>query len=99
MACDLAFSPDGGLLACAHSNGDVHVWDAGTGRHVRQLRGLQESMSAVAFLDDHRLAAAGRDADSGPPCLCVVAEPLTCSGRRWSPSNPRVGAMRTRTGG
>ncbi|MFG2087540.1 MULTISPECIES: DUF4303 domain-containing protein [unclassified Spirillospora] len=64
---DLAFSPDGGLLACAHSNGDVHLWNAGTGRHVRHLRGLQESMAVVAFLDDHRLAAAGRDVESGPP--------------------------------
>jgi hypothetical protein len=64
---DVAFSPDGGLLACAHSNGDVHVWNVGTGRHVRHLRGMQESMNAVAFLNDHSLAAAGRDVDFGPP--------------------------------
>ncbi|XRQ08715.1 DUF4303 domain-containing protein [Actinomadura welshii] len=64
---DLAFSPDGGLLASAHSNGDVHVWDVGAGRHAHRLRGLQESMSAVAFIDDHRVAGAGRDVDSGPP--------------------------------
>ncbi|GGV16150.1 hypothetical protein GCM10010182_41150 [Actinomadura cremea] len=64
---DLAFSPDGTVLATAHEDGDVHVWEIGTGRHVRRLRGPQESMSAVVWLDGARLAAAGRDVDLGPP--------------------------------
>ncbi|WP_176611615.1 DUF4303 domain-containing protein [Actinomadura sp. WMMB 499] len=64
---DLAFSPNGTVLATAHEDGDVHVWEVGTGRHVRRLRGPQESMNAVVWLDDERLAAAGRDVDSGPP--------------------------------
>lgn len=64
---DLAFSPDGRLLASAHRGGDVHVWEVDTGRHLRRLRGVQESMTAVVFTDDRRLAAAGRDVDSGPP--------------------------------
>ncbi len=64
---DLAFSPDGTVLATAHEDGGVHVWDAGTGRHVRWLRGTQEAMTAVVWLDGARLAAAGRDVDAGPP--------------------------------
>ncbi|OLT14124.1 hypothetical protein BJF79_02820 [Actinomadura sp. CNU-125] len=64
---DLAFSPNGTVLATAHESGDVHVWEVGTGRHVRRLGGPQESMNAVVWLDDARLAAAGRDVDSGPP--------------------------------
>ena len=64
---DMAFSPDGALLAAAHTSGDVHVWDVAGGRHLHRLRGRQEAMCAVAFLDGHRLAAAGRDVDSGPP--------------------------------
>ncbi|MCG5217373.1 DUF4303 domain-containing protein [Streptosporangium soli] len=64
---DLAFSPDGTLLASAHDNGDVHTWEVGTGRHLQRLRGVQESMTAVVFVDGRRLAAAGRDVDAGPP--------------------------------
>jgi hypothetical protein len=45
----------------------VHVWDAATGQHLRHLRGTQESMSAIVFTGDGRLAAAGRDVDAGPP--------------------------------
>lgn len=64
---DLAFSPDGTLLASARDNGDVHLWETGTGRHLQRLRGVQESLSAVVFIDDRHLAAAGRDTDAGPP--------------------------------
>jgi WD40 repeat protein len=64
---DLAFSPDGTLLASAHDNGDVHIWEVGTGRHLQPLRGVQESMTAVVFIDDHHLAAAGRDVDAAQP--------------------------------
>ncbi|MEV5828662.1 DUF4303 domain-containing protein [Spirillospora sp. NPDC052242] len=67
---DLAFSPNGTVLATAHEDGDVHVWEVGTGRHVRRLRGAQEAMNAVVWLDGARLAAAGRDVDAGPP-VCV----------------------------
>ncbi|GAA2070978.1 DUF4303 domain-containing protein [Actinomadura alba] len=71
---NLDFSPDGTLLASA-GNGDVHVWEVGTGRHLHRLRGAQESMSSVVFVDDHRLAAAGRDVDSGPPVhLWTIAD-------------------------
>lgn len=66
-AGDLAFSPNGTLLASAHHNGDVHVWDAATGAHRHRLRGVQEAMHAVVFLDDDHLAAGGRDVDCGPP--------------------------------
>lgn len=62
----LAFSPDGTLLASAHDNGDVHSWEVGTGWHLKRLRGAQESMTAVVFIDDHHLAAAGRDVDAAP---------------------------------
>jgi WD40 repeat protein len=64
---DLAFSPDGTLLASAHRDGNLHIWQVGTGQHLQRLRGVQESMTAVVFTDDHHLAAAGRDIDAGPP--------------------------------
>jgi hypothetical protein len=65
--CDLAFSPSGALLASAHAGGDIHVWDVESGQRRLRLRGRQESMLAVVFVDERRLAAAGRDVDRGPP--------------------------------
>jgi len=65
--CDLAFSPSGALLASAHAGGDIHVWDVESGQRRLQLRGRQESMLAVVFIDERHLAAAGRDVDRGPP--------------------------------
>ncbi len=65
--CDLAFSPTGALLASAHAGGDIHVWEAESGEHRLRLRGRQESIGAVVFIDEGRLAAAGRDVDRGPP--------------------------------
>ncbi|WUI03031.1 DUF4303 domain-containing protein [Spirillospora sp. NBC_00431] len=64
---DLAFSPDGVLLASAHVGGAVNVWDVASARHLERLRGAPESMDAVVFVGDRRVAAAGRDVDSGPP--------------------------------
>ncbi len=65
--CDLAFSPSGALLASAHAGGDIHVWEADSGEHRLRLRGRQESMLAVVFIDERRLAAAGQDVECGPP--------------------------------
>jgi transposase len=56
-----------GLSLSAHDNGDLHTWEVGTGRHLQRLRGVQESMTAIVFVDGHHLAAAGRDVDTGPP--------------------------------
>ncbi|MEU6038487.1 WD40 repeat domain-containing protein [Actinomadura sp. NPDC047616] len=64
---DLALSPDGTLLAAAYTYGDVHVWGIESGLHLCRLRGAQESLGSVVFVDDHRLAAAGGDVDAGPP--------------------------------
>jgi WD40 repeat protein len=65
--CDLAFSPGGAVLASAHAEGDIHLWNTESGEHRLRLRGRQDSMEAVVFVDEGRLAAAGRDVDRGPP--------------------------------
>jgi Domain of unknown function (DUF4303)/PQQ-like domain/WD domain, G-beta repeat len=65
--CDLTFSPSGAVLASAHAEGDIHLWNTESGEHRLRLRGRQESMAAVVFIDEHRLAAAGLDLDCGPP--------------------------------
>src|SRR5262249_24217150 len=59
---NLAFSPDGHLLA-ASGAGQVTVWDAATGREIRTLKG---GGSNLAFSPDgHLLAASSRGEGRG----------------------------------
>lgn len=52
-----AFSPDNRLIATA-SDGDVELWDAGTGRRIRGL-GLRDATFVAFSPDGERVAAAG----------------------------------------
>ncbi len=59
---DMAFSPDGRLLASASEDGTVRVWDARTGAHRRTLRGHLGRVNSVAFSSDaRRIVSAGAD--------------------------------------
>ena len=64
---DLAFSPSGKRLASVGEDGHVRVFDLATKQLVADVRGRQEAMSAVVFLRDDQVAAAGRDVSNGPP--------------------------------
>ena len=57
----VAVSPDGQTLACADEGGQVVLWDAATGRELRQLARLPSySVHALAFSPDGRtLVGAG----------------------------------------
>jgi hypothetical protein len=55
------------MPASAHRDGDIHIRQVATGRHLRRLRGVQQPMTAAVFTDDQHLAAGGRDPDGGPP--------------------------------
>jgi WD40 repeat protein len=63
----VAFSPSGRRIATAHGDGELHLWAWPTGEHVTSVRGRWESLHAVAFLDEQRVAAVGRDVDGSPP--------------------------------
>src|SRR5262249_33493824 len=57
---DLAFSPDGRLLAVAESDDRVYVYEVATGREAHALRGQTGSPLCVVFRPDgRRLLAVG----------------------------------------
>ncbi len=59
MIDDLACSPDGKTLAMASREGNVHLWDIGTGKLRETLRGHSSQVQAVAFSPDGRTLASG----------------------------------------
>jgi WD40 repeat protein len=55
----LTYSPDGKRLALGLDN-VIYLWDAATGKELRQFAGLQVVAAAVAFSPDGKVLAAGR---------------------------------------
>jgi RNA polymerase sigma factor (sigma-70 family) len=62
MVFDLAFSPDGKLLAAALPEGQlIHLWEVATGKQRPPLRGHTKRVNAVAFSADGNVLASGSD--------------------------------------
>lgn len=51
-ADDAAFSPDGRLLATAHINGDIYLWDTAQYKQVKRIRTSFIGMSSLLFSPD-----------------------------------------------
>jgi WD40 repeat protein/tRNA A-37 threonylcarbamoyl transferase component Bud32 len=54
---EVAFSPDGRLLASTGGEGTVKIWDAESGKLLQTLSGHRDRVSSVAFSPDGRLVA------------------------------------------
>ncbi|MGH3248919.1 MAG: trypsin-like peptidase domain-containing protein [Trebonia sp.] len=58
---DVAFSPDGSLIAAASNDQTVRIWEVATGIHRTTLRGHGDQVGAVAFSPDGSLIATASD--------------------------------------
>jgi serine/threonine protein kinase/WD40 repeat protein/tetratricopeptide (TPR) repeat protein len=64
---DVAFSPDGKILASGSKDRWVKLWDVATGRLQRKLPRFESSIQSIAFSPDGRLLATGQFGPAAQP--------------------------------
>src|SRR5262249_50864407 len=83
---DIAYSPDGRLLATATQKDppNVHLWSLPDGAHVKDLDGISGGAYAVAFSPDGRTLAVGGSSRDGSSSVDVAKLYDVGSGARLS---------------
>jgi WD40 repeat protein len=97
----LAFSPDGTILATAGALGQVKLWDAKSGKHLRDLQDHQSPVLALAFsADGKKLTSAGSraevytwDLQRGKQESAVELGPVGLSGAVFSPDGKTLAGI------
>jgi WD40 repeat protein len=59
LVWEVAFTPDGSLIASADGSGSINVWDVKTGELLTSLPGHKLAVSAISFNPDGRTLASG----------------------------------------
>jgi WD40 repeat protein len=101
----LAWSPDGRLLAASSENSGISVWDADTGRVLKVLKGHAGEILALCFSPDGaRLASAGWDgavriwdAVRGADVLSLRGHTNFINALSWGPDGHLASAADDRT--
>jgi WD40 repeat protein len=80
---DIAFSPDGRVLASANRDRSITIWDGATGERQYSLHGHQSDVRRIAYSAD------------GRTLLSADAAGLV---KVWEPSDPEVRTIEAKTG-
>jgi WD40 repeat protein len=71
---DVAFSPDGAILASSSVDATVRLWEVATGRELATLHGHPNQVNTIAFSPDGTLLASGNGTTLGSTGSIAIPE-------------------------